>query len=530
MRILVTGGTGIIGQQTVETLLRRGHDVTLLSRNAERDAERFGPGVSAWPATVTEPEAIAGSADRCDIVVHIAGIAREEPPELTFERVNVEGTRNLLREAERSAVRRFVYVSSLGADRGASDYHRSKRASEELVRQYAGEWVIVRPANVYGPGDEVLSTLLEWVRTSPVVPVIGTGAHVFQPIWCGDVAAALAAVAEREDVAGRVLEIAGPDRTTLDDMLDRLVRLTGRRPVRVPVPAAAVSAGIAAATALGVDLPVTGSQLQMLLEGNVIPDDAENALTERLGLAATPLDEGLRKLATGAPDQLPDEGFGPLQMRVFGAEARTEITEEQLIARVRNEFGRLMPGTVEMSPESGAESATRLYEGATLTMSLPVRGHIQVRVADVSPTDVTLLTLRGHPLAGAVRFRARRSGALLRFEVQVIERAASITDFALMALGGSVLQGKTWEDFVRNSFAAIAVKPGPVTSATEALDGERAARVSRWLAELSLRSRGSARTSGLRGATDSVPRSRVDSDSARTHDTATPQSDEPAEP
>jgi nucleoside-diphosphate-sugar epimerase len=529
MRILVTGGTGIIGQQTVGSLLRRGHEVTLVSRNAARDAERFGAGVVAWPATVTEPEAVAGSSDRCDVVIHIAGIAREEPPELTFERVNVEGTRNLLREAARSGVRRFVYVSSLGADRGVSDYHRSKRASEELVRQYAGEWVIVRPGNVYGAGDEVLSTLLEWVRTSPVVPVIGTGAHVFQPIWCGDVAAAFVAVAEREDVVGRVLQIAGPDRTTLDDMLDRLVRLTGRRPVRVPVPAAAVSAGIAAAAALGVDLPVTESQLQMLLEGNVIPDDAENALTERLGLAATSLDEGLRMLATATPEQLPDEGFGPMHVRVFAAEAHTDTTEEQLIARVRNEFSRLMPGTVEMSPESGADSATRLYEGATLTMSLPVRGHIQVRVAEVSPTGVTLLTLRGHPLAGAVRFRARRQGELLRFEVQVIERAASIADFALMALGGSVLQGKTWEDFVRNAFAAVAAKPGLVTSSTEALDDERAARVRKWLSELSLRSRGSGRIPGLRGATGSVPRSPVDNDSARTHGTATPQPDGPAE-
>jgi uncharacterized protein YbjT (DUF2867 family) len=495
MRIVVTGGTGIIGRETVATLLRRGHEVRLVSRSARQHASRWGERVEPWEASVTSPEALAGSAGGFDALLHIAGIARPQPPESTFERVNVEGTRNVVHEAVRAGVRRFIYVSSLGANRGSSEYHRSKRAGESIVREFPGEWVIVRPGNVYGPGDDVLSVLLEWVRTSPVVPVVGGGEHVFQPIWCGDVAAALAAVLERDDVAGRVLEIAGPDRTTLDDLIDRMIALTGRAPMRLPLPADTVAAGIRVASAVGVQLPIGDAQLRMLLEGNVIPDDAENALTERLGIAATPLDAGLRQLATAAPAQLPAEGFGPMQMRVFGAEAAAgDVTPEQLIARLRTEFLRLMPGVVETGSEAG--SAGRLYEGATLTISLPVRGHIQVRVADVAPTEVTLLTVRGHPLAGAVRFCASSSGEKLRFEVQVFDRAASLADFALMALGGSVLQGRTWEDLVRKAFAAVGAESGEIRSSTLVIDRDRAARVERWLeglaAKIETRSAGSA--------------------------------------
>ena len=72
------------------------------------------------------------------------------PPEQTFARINVEGTRNVLQEARRAGVRRLVYMSSLGAERGQSAYHQSKFRGEEAVRSFAGEWTILRPGNVYG--------------------------------------------------------------------------------------------------------------------------------------------------------------------------------------------------------------------------------------------------------------------------------------------------------------------------------------------------------------------------------------------
>jgi uncharacterized protein YbjT (DUF2867 family) len=487
MRVLLTGGTGVIGRETVDALLRHGHEVRILSRGAERDVARWESGVEPWPASMADPEAIRGSADGCEAVLHVAGILRENPPEVTFESINVEGTRRLVAEAECAGVRRFVYVSSLGANRGSSDYHRSKRAGEAIAREFSREWVIVRPGNVYGPGDEVLSKLLEWVRTSPAIPIIGGGDDEFQPIWVADAAAALVAAVERSGIAGRVLEVAGPDRTTLNQLLDRMVAVTDRSPARVPIPAIAVSAGIKLADALGVELPIADAQLRMLLEENVVTADSENALTETLGLAATPLDEGLRRLADAAPEQLPSEGFGPMHARVFAAEkSDTAMTAEQLIARLRTNFSGLMPSVVGTGAEPGAPS--RVDEGATLTLSLPVRGHIQVRVAEVTDTDVTMLTLRGHPLAGAVRFRASGGEGRLRFEVQVYERAASVGDFAMMALGGSALQGRAWEDFVRN---VLLQAGGPrveeVVSSAATLEDDEADRIQRWLETLAAR-------------------------------------------
>ena len=119
MKVLVTGGTGIIGTAAVRALLAAGHQVRLFSRHAEEDAARWESGVEARRGSVASSAEVDGVAEGCEAVLHIAGIAEENLPESTFERINVDGTRHILLEAERAGVQRFVYVSSLGADRGA---------------------------------------------------------------------------------------------------------------------------------------------------------------------------------------------------------------------------------------------------------------------------------------------------------------------------------------------------------------------------------------------------------------------------
>lgn len=72
-----------------------------------------------------------------DAIIHLTGIVEESPPEVTFESVNIQGTRNVLREAARAGVERFLYISSLGTDRGASQYHKSKLAGIPNTDRYA---------------------------------------------------------------------------------------------------------------------------------------------------------------------------------------------------------------------------------------------------------------------------------------------------------------------------------------------------------------------------------------------------------
>jgi NADH dehydrogenase len=116
---------------------------------------------------------------------------------------------------------------------------------------------------------------------------------------------------------------------------------------------------------------------------------------------------------------------------------------------------------------------------------LPARGHVQVRVEELTPTKATLVTLAGHPLCGAIRFLSEQRGELLHFEVQVYDRPANLADWLVMRTVGDGLQGKTWESLVE----AIAAESGgaasgPVQHEEEFLDDDQAERVEDWLKEL----------------------------------------------
>ena len=297
-----------MGEASVTELVRRGHAVRLLSRRALQDSAQWPNSVEPWPASVGERDKIRGAADGCDVVLHVAGIIAESKPDTTFQSVNVEGTRNIVAEAERAGVGRLIYISSLGAARGQSDYHKSKRAAEEIVQEFHGGWVILRPGNVYGPGDEVVSLLLTMVRTLPAIPVIDGGDDRFQPIWVGDLAKAIGDTVERTDLHGRILDLAGNEVTSTNDLVKRYASITGRDPIKIPVPGFLASAATAVAEMVGSPLPVNESQLTMLREGNVIDTAGANALTAVFKIEPTTLEEGLKKLADAQPEQLPDEG------------------------------------------------------------------------------------------------------------------------------------------------------------------------------------------------------------------------------
>src|SRR3954465_13933924 len=100
MRVLVTGGTGVIGNGVIPQLTASGHTVRLLSRHADHDAAQF-KSVEPITGDVSDAQSLGGAADGCDVIVHVAGIVAETP-DATFERVNVGGTRNLLAEAQRA--------------------------------------------------------------------------------------------------------------------------------------------------------------------------------------------------------------------------------------------------------------------------------------------------------------------------------------------------------------------------------------------------------------------------------------------
>ncbi len=487
MKILVTGGTGLVGTSLVAELLRQGHKVRLVSRHASQGARLFDGPVESIDADVASADEIRGTAEACDVIFHNAGIVSEPAGGPSFEEVNVRGTQNIVREAERAGVRRFVYISSLNADKGNSNYHQSKLKGEEVTATFSREWVITRPSVVYGPGDEVVSLLLKMVRTLSAVPVIEGGDQLSQPIWAADLAKALAMCVDRPDVIGETLLLAGPEKVSMNQMLDKLCNLVGKHPVRVPMPGWMAEMGLSFVQRVGVDLPFSQDQIVMLQEGNMLYGDEENALTERFHISLVPLDQRLMELTQSVPVTEPSTGVGKLRhLKLEGAIRGSGFNARQVFAIISSQ----LPTLFSNSPVTAGSAPVVLQEGTTLDLALPLRGLCQVRVADLNETSCVLLTVEGHPLNGAVKFEVTdKSDSEVKITIDTFSRSANMIDAAVMNGIGQVAQELTWHKVMGNIGQVVGGELEEVNRSIEEPEPGEASEVEAWLKELALKSR-----------------------------------------
>lgn len=274
MRVAVTGGTGYVGSQVVLRLLRRDHEVRVLTRNPGRAGWLADRGVEIVVGGLDEQSPLRALVDGVDAVVHLVGIILEVGGQ-TFERVHVGGTRNLLGAAREAGVQRLVHMSALGARPApeATTYHRTKFAAEELVRTSRMPHAVLRPSLIAGVGSPPLKMMVDMLRLSPVIPVIGDGQYQMQPVALEDVSEVFALAVEKPDIHGS-FDIAGQDALSYHQMLDQLEQALGVRRRRVPVPVGMVRFAAYAGMALPNLNPITPDQLTMLLEGNTTTGNA----------------------------------------------------------------------------------------------------------------------------------------------------------------------------------------------------------------------------------------------------------------
>jgi len=243
MDVLVTGGTGFIGEALCRELDDRGHDVTALSRSPG-DAD-LPPDVEPVAGDVTEYASIADAFEEHDAVYNLVALSPlyKTRGERTHERVHLGGTKNAVRAAEEGGVSRFVQMSALDADpRGPTAYLRAKGNAESAVRESDLEWTIFRPSVVFGDGGEFVG-FTKKLTTPHVTALPGGGKTRFQPIHCGDMVRILANGLTGEH-AGETYEIGGPETLTLAEVTKLAYRAEGSSVTILPVPMSLASVGL----------------------------------------------------------------------------------------------------------------------------------------------------------------------------------------------------------------------------------------------------------------------------------------------
>jgi len=298
MTVAVTGGTGFVGREVVGRLLGEGHRVRVVSRGVRPPAA-----TPEWVrGSVLDLDSLPSAFLGCDAVIHLVGIISEVGDQ-TFDRVHSDGTRNVVAACQAAGVPRLVHMSALGTRAGArSRYHQSKWAAEETVRNGTLQWTILRPSLIYGPGDGFVNLFARMARWSPVLPVLGPGTQRFQPVAVAEVARCFAEALVRAESIGQTLDVCGPDRLTLDELLMAILAATGRRRPLVHLPWGIVRWQAAVletvfSRCFGKAPPLNRDQVLMLQEDNVgDPGPAAHLL----GLRPIRFAEGLRSWVSPA--------------------------------------------------------------------------------------------------------------------------------------------------------------------------------------------------------------------------------------
>ncbi len=293
--VTVFGGSGFVGTQAVRALARKGWRVRVAVRNAISAVELKVMGdvgqIQPVRCDITNPEDVAAVLRGADAAVNLVGILFETPGR-GFDNTHVEGSRNIAEASVAQGVGRLVQMSAIGADVNSEGaYGRSKGEAEAAVRGIRPDAVILRPSIVFGNGDGFLNRFASMATMAPALPLIGGGETKFQPVWVGDVAEAIARSVARTDAVGRTFELGGPEVWSFKQILEYILRETGRSRLLAPLPffaAEAIGSLAELTSVVGIPPVLTRDQVLMLKTDNVAAPDAEGLAA--LGIEATGLE------------------------------------------------------------------------------------------------------------------------------------------------------------------------------------------------------------------------------------------------
>ena len=293
--VTVFGGSGFVGRNVVRALCKRDYRIRVAVRRPElaghlQPLGRVGQ-IHAVQANLRYPASIAAAMRDSHVAINLVGILAEGGAQ-RFDAVQAAGA-GAVAKAAAAIGARMVHVSAIGADENSpSRYARSKAAGEKAVLSAVPSATILRPSVVFGTEDQFTNRFAALAMMSPALPLIGGGVTKLQPVYVGDVAAAVAEAVDGNAKAGATYELGGPEVLTMREVMEIILATIERRRMLV-----SLSFGLAKLQALLLQfapgpLKLTPDQVALLRSDNVVSEPAKAAgLTlEGLGIAPDSLE------------------------------------------------------------------------------------------------------------------------------------------------------------------------------------------------------------------------------------------------
>ena len=229
--ILVTGATGFIGRALLRQLSELGYPLRALLRPSPR-TPRLPKGVPLEAAVVSlaDERGLRAALSNVDVIFHLAS-AESQGRHANLRATDIEGTEHLANAAREAGVKRFIYVSHIGATReSAYPVFRAKGMAEEHIRKSRVPYTIIRSSIVFGPEDHFTTTLARLLRFSPgVFPIPSSGRSVLQPLWVEDLVTCMIWALDNPQTINQMYELGGLEFLTLSEILEAIMAAANRR-------------------------------------------------------------------------------------------------------------------------------------------------------------------------------------------------------------------------------------------------------------------------------------------------------------
>lgn len=285
MKIAVAGGTGFLGRYISQTLVSRGHEVTVLTRDPSKTGSipRL-QGTTSVRVDVTEPSSLFGRLTGIEgvvMAVQLPNYPVEQPRKgLTFDAFDRRGTDHLLQEAVNAGVQRFAYMSGAGADpQSDKTWYRAKGLAEKAIERSEVSHFILRPSWAYGPEDKALNKFAAIARVSPIVPKPGVKPQHIQPVFVEDIALAIGRAFEMDEAWDKTFEIGGPEVLTMDAVIRTLLEVMGKKRLVIPVPAPLMKLATAPLTLLPKP-PLTPTAVDFAIQDGLVSSTSLETLLD----------------------------------------------------------------------------------------------------------------------------------------------------------------------------------------------------------------------------------------------------------
>ncbi len=277
--VTVFGGSGFLGMQVTRALAKRGYRVRIACRRANMAYRAPMMGevgqVQIMQANVRMPASVERALEGADACVNLVGVLFEQSRQ-RFQSLHAQGARNIAEACRARGIGTLIQVSAIGADAGsASKYARTKAEGEAAVRQAVPTATVVRPSIVFGQDDQFFNRFAALATRSGVLPLPGGGATRFQPVFVGDVAAAIANAIGNPAAAGKTLELGGPTVYTFRELMELVLKQTQRERLLLPLPWPVASAigSLGDLASAFIAPPLTSDQVELLKTDNVVSGD-----------------------------------------------------------------------------------------------------------------------------------------------------------------------------------------------------------------------------------------------------------------